>query len=97
MAGYASCDNDALFYKEIYMKMKSTVAGLILATSMMAVAGASQATCATCTTQPGFYGTGWHMVPCSTCVQPALTWEQYVSGGYAAPVTGRNSLFFLWP
>lgn len=77
------------------MKIKSAVVGLVFATSMFAIVGTSQA-CATCTVQEGFSGTGWHMVPCNTCYQPAATWEQYVSGGYAPPVTGRNTLI-LWP
>lgn len=76
------------------MKIKSTVAGLIIATSMLAVVGASQAACASCTVQEGFSGTGWQMVPCKTCFQPAPTWAHYVSGGYAPPVVaGRNILF----
>lgn len=76
------------------MKIKSTVAGLIIATSMFAVMGVSQA-CASCTVQEGFSGIGWHMVPCNTCLQPAQTWAQYVSGGYAPPVTDRGGLFFF--
>ncbi len=77
------------------MKMKSTVAGLIFATSMIA-AGASQAMCATCNVQEGFSGTGWNMVPCNTCYHPAPTWQAYTSGGYAPPVTTsrRGFLFF---
>ncbi|MBA2651850.1 MAG: hypothetical protein H0U73_06255 [Tatlockia sp.] len=87
------------------MKIKSTVVGLIFATSMIA-AGSSQAlgfglfgktsqpTCATCTTQEGVSGIGWHMVPCDTCYRPAPTWQHYVSGGYAPPVTGRGGFFF---
>ena len=76
------------------MKIKSTIAGLIVGVSMFAAAGASQAACATCTVQEGFYGIGWHMVPCTTCIQPAATWQQYVSGGYAPPVVERSGFFF---
>jgi len=80
------------------MKIKTTVAGLVLATSMMAVAGASQAACASCTVIEGFSGPGWHTVPCTMCIPPAVTWQQYVSGGYAPPVTGRGFIrgFFYW-
>ena len=77
------------------MKIKSTIAGLLFATSMIAVAGTSQAACASCTVQEGFSGTGWHMVRCNICLQPAETWQQYVSGGYAPPVTGNNNLWLL--
>lgn len=63
---------------------------------MIAAVGTSQAACAYCTVQEGFYGVGWHMVPCNTCIQPAQTWQQYVSGGYAPPVVGRR-VFFFWP
>lgn len=81
------------------MKIKPMIAGLIVATSMIAVVGTSQAACSTCKTcvtcpkqaefsgvGPGFSGTGWHMVPCSTHLQPAQTWGQYESGSYAPPV-----------
>ncbi|MFA5960495.1 MAG: hypothetical protein WC785_08250 [Tatlockia sp.] len=69
--------------------IRSKVAGVIIAMSMMAAAGTSQA-CADCTTIEGFTGIGWHMVPCGTCIQPAATWQQYVSGGYAPPIVGRG-------
>lgn len=75
------------------MKTKSIVAGLLVGMSMFAVAEVSQA-CAACKVQPGFTGIGWHMVPCNTCYQPAATWQQYVSGGYAPPVAERG-IFFL--
>ncbi|ARG97200.1 hypothetical protein [Legionella micdadei] len=83
------------------MKIKSTVAGIIVAATMSAV-GASQAyasictTCAHCSTCPTwnvpdeFSGTGWHTVPCNTVLQPAATWQQYTSGRYAPPVTGKS-------
>lgn len=77
------------------MKIKSTVVGLVFATSMIA-AGASQA-CATCTVQEGFSGVGWHMVPCDTCYHNAPTWQKYVSGGYAPPVTERGGFLFFGP
>lgn len=82
------------------MKIKSAIAGLIIASSMMAV-GASQAcilkdqpACSNCVKIEGFLGRGWQTVPCNTCVQPAPTWQQYVSGGYAPPVTENNLSFF---
>lgn len=82
------------------MKIKPMFAGLIIATSMIAVVGTSQATCHTCSKQaefsgvgPGFSGTGWHMIPCKTSLQPAQNWGQYDSGSYAPPVTGRGILF----
>jgi len=84
------------------MKIKSKVIGLVVATSLFAAAGASQADCGTCRIQPGFQGVGWHLVPCSANIGPALTWDQYVSGGYTAPVAGvrhgyGRSGFFFWP
>ena len=87
--------NDVAYYKEIDMKIKSLVAGLIISTSMLAVVGASQAqpACQYCPVT-GFYGMGWHMVPCNTPIQPASTWEQYASGGYAPPVVERSG--FIW-
>jgi len=82
------------------MKIKSAIAGLIIATSVIAV-GTSQAcltrnqpACANCTKIEGFTGKGWHMVSCNTCVRPAATWQQYVSGGYAPPVAERGLFFF---
>ncbi|WP_028387724.1 hypothetical protein [Legionella fairfieldensis] len=78
------------------MKIKSTIAGLIISISMIGAAGAAQAACSThCPVQEGFSGTGWHMVPCNSNIQPAQTWQQYVSGGYAPPVTGQSNFFLL--
>ncbi|KTC87630.1 MULTISPECIES: hypothetical protein [Legionella] len=80
------------------MNIKSTVAGVIVATSMIA-AGASEArtvcttsTCGVWAVPSEFTGTGWHMVPCNTILPRATTWQQYSSGSYAPPVTGRGSL-----
>lgn len=80
------------------MKIKSAVAGIIVAMTMIAV-GPSQAA-RVCTTStcgewsvPGqFAGVGWSMVPCGTYIRPAVTWEQYTSGRYAPPQTGRGTL-----
>jgi hypothetical protein len=71
------------------MNIKSIIAGLIFTTSLFAV-GASQAACAYCNVHEGFSGIGWNTVSCRTCVQPALTWQQYVSGGYMPPVVGQS-------
>lgn len=85
------------------MKIKSTVAGIIVATTMIA-AGSSQAavcsTCAKCSTcgvwdvPVQYSGTGWHMVPCNTYLPTARTWQQYTSGSYAPP-EARSRFFFL--
>ena len=81
------------------MKLKSTLAGLIISISMVAAVGVSQAgSCTTqCPVQEGFSGIGWHMVPCKgNTLQTASTWQQYVSGRYAPPVVRERSVL-LWP
>lgn len=82
--------------RRLKMKIKSTVAGLVFAASMVAVVGVSQAGCGGtyCPFAPGFSGTGWHMVPCNSGIPQAVTWEQYVSGGYAPPAVGSRHGFF---
>ena len=75
------------------MMLKSTIGGLIVAATMFAV-GPSEAAygvCSTSTCGPWetagqFSGTGWNMVPCNTVLPTAITWQQYISGGYAPPV-----------
>lgn len=90
--------------KEIDMKIKSIMAGLIVAMTMLVV-GSSQAayarcagcaTCPTCATWnvPAQYtGTGWHRVPCGTTLNHATTWQEYSSGRYAPP-EARGGLLF---
>ncbi|KTD29715.1 hypothetical protein [Legionella maceachernii] len=80
------------------MKIKSTVAGLVVAATMLAVGPSQAAVCTTSTcgawaVPASFSGTGWSMVPCGAVIQPAVTWQQYTSGRYAPPVTGRNTIF----
>jgi hypothetical protein len=83
------------------MKIKSAVAGIIVATTMVAAAPSFAGTVCTTSTcgvwaVPGqFSGTGWHMVPCNAVLPHATTWQQYSSGSYAPPVTGRGSLLPL--
>jgi hypothetical protein len=78
------------------MNIKSKAAGLIIATSLFAVAGVSHAYCvhnSSCTITPGFTGEGWHTVPCNAPYQHAVTWAQYTSGGYLAPIPRSGFLF----
>ena len=80
------------------MNIKTTVAGIIVTMTMVAV-GPSQAarvtcaSCATCSTSAcptwtvpaQFSGTGWGVVPCNTYLRHAVTWQEYASGHYAPP------------
>ena len=68
------------------MKSKSTVAGLIIATSMIFAVGPSQASMVKHTN----LGTGWHMVSKHSGIKPAINWQQYNSGVYIQPVTGKG-------
>jgi hypothetical protein len=75
---------------EFYMKIKSTVAGLIIATSMIELIVPSQAAWSMkkhCT------GKGWHMVSKKCNIRPAATWQEYDSGIYTRPVGGKGILF----
>lgn len=80
------------------MKIKSAVAGVFVVATMIAAAPSQAAyrtcaTCPTCSTCPqwdvpaSFSGVGWHTVPCNAVLQPAVSWQQYSSGGYAPPTT----------
>ncbi|EHL30583.1 hypothetical protein [Legionella drancourtii] len=69
------------------MKIKASVTGLIFATSMIAAAGPSQAAMVK---HGQFSGTGWHMVPKSSGIKPAENWQEYASGVYTQPITGKN-------
>lgn len=74
------------------MNIKTTVAGIIVAMTMIAV-GPSQAakvtcvssTCPTWNVPAQFSGTGWGVVPCNTYLRHAVTWQEYASGHYAPP------------
>lgn len=69
------------------MKIKSATTGLIIATTMLASVGISQAVWAkkiNCT------GTGWHMVSKSCPIHPAENWQEYASGIYTQPITGQG-------
>jgi hypothetical protein len=73
---------------EIKMKIKSTIAGLVVATAMVALILPGQSAWAKhCT------GKGWHMVSKSCNIPAAETWQEYNSGIYTQPVTGKGVLF----
>jgi hypothetical protein len=77
------------------MKIKSTVAGII-ATLMVALFVPSQAAWArhcSCSMDK-CSGVEWHMVSNKCNIGPALTWQQYYSGGYTQPVPEGGLLFF---
>jgi hypothetical protein len=65
------------------MKMKLSVAGLIIATAMIVAVGPIQAACFK--SQPG-----WHMVSKKCNIGPAQNWRQYDSGVYTRPAHGRS-------
>ena len=86
------------------IKLKAT--GLVLSLSLLTAAGTSQACgrcatadpfCSPCTIMEGISGTGWGYVPCDAPIRPALTWQQYYSGGYTPPVVERRGGLFFWP
>lgn len=58
-------------------------AGLIVATSMFAVAGPLQAGCM-------HHQPGWHMVSKRCNIKNADTWQEYNSGVYLQPVVGKS-------
>lgn len=64
------------------MKIRSAAAGLIIATSMVALIGPVQAACYK--HQPG-----WHMVSKNCDIKPAENWQEYNSGVYTQP-TGNG-------
>ncbi|KTD67986.1 MULTISPECIES: hypothetical protein [Legionella] len=65
------------------MKIKSSTAGLI-AIGMIAVFGSAHAT--NCYKhQPG-----WHMVSKKCNIKPADNWQEYDSGVYTQPLTGKS-------
>ncbi len=68
------------------MKIKSAATGLIIATSMVLAAGPIQADCMK--HQPG-----WHMVSKKCAIKPAENWQEYASGVYTQPITGKGMLF----
>ncbi|KTD41078.1 hypothetical protein [Legionella parisiensis] len=65
------------------MKIKSA-AGLILATFMIAAVGPIHAACK--------YEPGWHMVSKKCDIKPADNWQEYKSGVYTQPITGKSLL-----
>lgn len=70
------------------MKIKSSVAGLIVAVSMVTLVVPTQAAWAMhhkhCT------GKGWHMVSKSCNIKPAINWQHYESGVYTKPIVSKN-------
>lgn len=68
------------------MKIKSAATGLIIATSMVLAAGPIQAACMK-------YQPGWHMVSKKCAIKPAENWQEYASGVYTQPQTGKSLLF----
>jgi hypothetical protein len=72
-------------YKEINMKLKATVAGLIVAASTMAAVLSSQAAWAN-THHKHHYASGWHMVSKHSGIPHAATWQEYTSGVYLQPM-----------
>lgn len=68
------------------MKIKSSLAGIIVATSMVALLVPTQAAWAMhkhCT------GKGWHMVSVRCNIKPAENWKQYNSGVFTQPMVGQ--------
>ena len=64
------------------MKIKTAVAGIIIAGGMVLAAAPLQAAvCSTCYSYPP----GWHMVAKDCNIPTAVTWQQYASGVYLAP------------
>ncbi|HHF7366447.1 TPA: hypothetical protein ACPSKY_001563 [Legionella bozemanae] len=66
------------------MKIKSA-AGLILATFLIAAVGPIHAACHK-------YQPGWHMVSKKCDIKPADNWQEYKSGVYTQPITGKSLL-----
>jgi hypothetical protein len=74
---------------EIHMKIKSTIVGLIAASTMLVVA-------------PGFAwnhmncsGKGWHLVSKNCPIQRADNWQDYASGGYLQPMTDMSMFMMM--
>lgn len=66
------------------MRIKSSVAGFIIAATTMFVAvGPVQA--AVCQADCFYNQSGWHMVPKSCALRPAANWQAYASGVYLQP------------
>lgn len=66
------------------MSIKTSVAGLVVAASMFVAVGPIQAT-------PCFYEQpGWHMVSKRCNIVPAESWQEYASGVYLQPMSGRG-------
>lgn len=82
------------------MKLKSALAGIIVAATMAVVVPAQAGemcgteACGPWNVPSSFTGTGWGMVPCGTVLQPADSWQEYASGQYAPPTTGKGIL--IW-
>ena len=72
------------------MKIKSKAAGLILATTMVAFIVPTQAAWAH---NQHCSGKGWHMVSKKCDIKPATTWQEYDSGVYTQPMTGKGMPF----
>ncbi len=69
------------------MKIKLSVVGILIATSMVVAAEPLQAACFK-------HKPGWHMVSKKCNIKPAETWQEYASGVYTKPLTGK-SFFFM--
>jgi hypothetical protein len=72
------------------MNLKLSAAKLIVATAFVAAMGPIQAACYD-------YNRGWHMVSRYCDIRPAHTWQQYNSGIYTQPRTGRFTLPLIGP
>lgn len=70
------------------MNIKSTLTGLVVATSMFALVGVAEA--GRVKQHYNYYGTGWHMVPKSSGIKPAQTWQEYNSGVYTQPIVNKK-------
>lgn len=68
------------------MKIKSAAIGLTIASSLIMAVGPIQAACYR--HQPG-----WHMVSKHCPIRPAENWQEYTSGIYTQPITGKSMLF----
>ena len=71
------------------MKIKSSLTGLVLATSVVALVIPGQAAWAM---HKHCSGKGWHMVSVKCNIKPAENWQDYNSGVYTKPLTGKNML-----
>lgn len=67
------------------MKIKSTVAAIVVGTSLFALAGPIQAACS-------MHQAGWHQVSKKCHIKPAASWQQYSSGYHLQPVSNRNMM-----